>query len=119
MTSAMLFLICGVKIFVFFFGLLDEQGSVQCLCCLHFFTAKEQLNCGVTNEPNIKSPLKDRSWFSQLSAGAAAGFTVGCMVFVAAMVATFIMVSKLSFFCESDWSLSKNKKSPLKRMFLL
>ena len=81
----------------FIFVLLDKPGSVQCLRCLHFFIAKEQSNCGVTSKPNIKSPLKDRSWFSQLSAGAAAGFTVGCMVFLAVMVATSVMVSKPTF----------------------
>ena len=86
--------------------------------CLHFSTAKEQSNCGVTNKPNIKSPLKDRSWFSQLSAGTAAGFTVGCMVFLAVMVATSVMVSKPTFPVNLTGALTAVKRS-LKITFLL
>ena len=83
----------------------------------YFSTAKEQSNCGVTNKPNKMSPRKDGSWFSQLSAGAAAGLTVGCMVFVAVIVAASIMVSRSSFLVNLTGALTavkrQNKKSPL------
>jgi len=59
--------------------------------CFHFSTA-EKPNCDDDN-PSTKSPPRNGSWFSNLSTGAVAGFTGGCTLFFALMVAAFILVS--------------------------
>ena len=46
----------------------------------------EKPNCDDVN-PSTKSPPRNGSWFSKLSTRAVAGFTGGCMLFGALMVA--------------------------------